>query len=244
MKFIRYGPILVNPRKQPSKTLFTGRRSKYEVLIGEEEEKRRLRRERNRVAATKCREKRENILTGLEMIYADETNKHNNLLKTIQQLEQRKQNLESFISNHIINCSLQQQQQQQQSSMVFGDTSFLSSITETPVPPLPPHQLELIANGEEEFNRFLQPTPVLTNSAANIDQLNSLFNSQQPQLISMSASSLERMINNLESPSPFIDSNNNTCTGLYNSAYGSSSCARQHSSSSADDSLPPAKYVC
>ena len=64
--FFRYGPITVNPRKEPSKTLYTGRRSKYEVLSGDDEETRRDRRERNRVAATKCREKRETVLQQLE----------------------------------------------------------------------------------------------------------------------------------------------------------------------------------
>jgi len=244
MRLIRYGPITVNPRKQPSKTLFTGRRSKYEILAGEEEEKRRLRRERNRVAATKCREKRENILNDLEIKCANESNKYTSLFEAIQQLEQRKQHLQSILSNHIVNCPLQQ------SSMVFGDTNFLSSISETPAPPLPPHQLQLIANNEEEFGRFLQPSPVLTNSAYNTDQSNYLFNSQQLEqqqqsTITMNSSSLERIISSLHSPTSFIDNNNN-CSGLYNSAYGSS-CAQQHSSSSEDDSLPPThknSYVC
>jgi len=252
---IRYGPITVNPRKQPSKTLFTGRRSKYELLAGEEEEKRRLRRERNRVAATKCREKRDNVLNDLQIQCDNEANQYTYLVETIQQLEQRKQHLELLLSNHIVNCPLQQinsiSQQQQQSSMVFGDTNFLSSIMETPAPSLPPLQLQLISNNEEEFTRFLQPTSLLTNSAYNPDQLNYLFNSQeqeqgQQQTITMNSSSLDRIINSLNSPTPYIDNNNNKCTGLYNSAYGSS-CAQQHSSSSEDDSLPPThknSYVC
>jgi hypothetical protein len=242
MRLIRYGPVTVNPRKRPSKTLFTGRRSKYEILAGEEEEKRRLRRERNRVAATKCREKRENILNDLEIKCANESNKYTSLFEAIQQLEKRKQHLQSILSNHIVNCPLQQ------SSMVFGDTNFLSSITETPAIPIPHQQLELIANDEEEFSRFLQPAPVLTNSAYNTDQSNYLFDSQQQQqqqTITMNSSSLERIISSLNSPTTYIDNNNN-CSGLFNSAYGSS-CAQQHSSSSEDDSLPPThknSYVC
>jgi hypothetical protein len=106
---------------------------------------------------------------------------------------------------------------------------------ETPAPPLPPHQLQLVANDEEEFLPFLQPAPLLTNSAYPTDQSNHLLNSQQT--ITMSTSSIDRIINSLYSPSAFLDNNNNTCSGLYNSAHGS--CAQQHSSSSEDDSLPP-----
>jgi hypothetical protein len=121
--------------------------------------------------------------------------------------------------------------------MIFGNPGFLSTNTETPAPSLPPPQLELIANDEEEFNRFLQPTPVLTNSAYNSDQSNYLFNPQQT--IPMSSSSIERFINDLQSPTTYIDNNNNnTSQGLFNSAYGSSTCARQHSSSSEDDLMP------
>ena len=121
--------------------------------------------------------------------------------------------------------------------MVFGNPGFLSTITETPAPPLPPHQLELIANDEEEFNRFLQPTPVLTNSAYNSDQTNYLDSSQQT--LPMSSGSIERFINDLQSVTPYTDNNNNTTSQeLINSAYNSSTCARQHSHSSEDESMP------
>jgi hypothetical protein len=252
MKFIRYGPITVNPRKRPSKTLFTGRRSKYEVLANDEEERRRLRRERNRVAATKCREKRESVLFDLEMQYNEELQKYTKLSNDIAKLEQRKQHLQSVFSNYIVNGSQQQIipiPSQQEPPMVFGDPAFLTSIIETPVPPLPPHQLQNIQYEEDEFHNFLQPPPSLTNSAYNnIDQSNWFFTTEQQthQTITMNSSSIDRLMNSLQSPTPFIDNNNN-CSGLYNSAYGTSTCAQQHSSSSEDDSLPPNhknSYVC
>jgi hypothetical protein len=247
MLLIRYGPITVNPRKQPSKTLFTGRRSKYEILTRDEEEKRRLRRERNRAAATKCREKRENVLGALEIEYNNQIHHYNHLSKLIAQLEQRQQYLQSLVSNHVVNCTVQQINPTP--SMVFGDPTFLTSIIETPAPPLPPHQLQIIPKQEEEFNPFLEPTPILTNSTYITDQSNYFFipEQQSQQTITMNSSSLERLINSLQSPTPITDNNNNKCSGLYNSAYGSSSCAQQHSSSSEDDSLPPAhknSYVC
>jgi hypothetical protein len=121
--------------------------------------------------------------------------------------------------------------------MVFGNTGFLSSITETPAPPLPSHQLEFIAHDDEEFTNLLQSTSVLTNSAYNSEQSNYLLNTQQ-QTITLNTSSIERIINNLNAPTTYIDNNNNnTCQELFNSACVSSTCARQHSSSSEDDSM-------
>jgi hypothetical protein len=248
--FIRYGPITVNPRRQPSKTLFTGRRSKYELLVGDEEEKRRLRRDRNRVAATKCREKRDNVLNLLENDYENEVHNHNNLSNLVQELNQRKQYLESLLSNQVGNYPLQINRTTppppQQPSMVFGNTRFLSSIMENPARPLPPHQLQIIKNDEEEFSRLLEPTFALINSVFDANDSNNIFIPEQ-QSITMNSSSIERLINSLQTPVVLTDSTNNNCPGLYNSAYGSSSCARQHSSSSEDDSLPPTSknhYVC
>ncbi|CAF2144166.1 unnamed protein product [Rotaria magnacalcarata] len=251
---VKYGPITVNPRKQPSKTLFTGRRSKYEKLSHDEEEKRRMRRERNRLAATKCREKRETVLTILQAQCDRESNIYKNFLEEVRQLQERKQHLESMLSNHEP-CQLQQINHmttlQEPSSMIFNDTHCHPSLIQKQVPPILPHQLQMVQNVEEEISQFLQPAPILTNSVYSNDQLNHLFNveqSSQQQIITMTSSSLDRLINSLETPATFTDNNNNnTCSGLFNSAYGSSSCAQQHSSSSEDDSLPPVRknaFVC
>ncbi|CAF1448160.1 unnamed protein product [Adineta ricciae] len=256
---VRYGPITVNPRKQPSKTLFTGRRSKYEQLNGDDEEKRRVRRERNRIAATKCREKREGVLSKLELDHLHESQLHTRLLQNVSQLEQRKQALQSMISTHMLDCTLPQINSiaippQEQPTMVFGDSTFLTSIRETHALPLPSHQPQLISHGEEECSNFLQPAPVLTNSVYDSDQSNYIYLSEQqshPETITMYSSSIERLINSIESSAAYVDNNNNnnnnTSSGLFNSAYGSSTCAQQHSSSSEDGSLPPTKkntFVC
>ncbi len=240
---IRYGPITVNPRKQPSKTLFTGRRSKYEVLSGDEEEKRRDRRERNRVAATKCREKRENVLTNLEKQHTEELNNNQRLLKMVNVLHQRKIELESIITNHFNECPLIINTSSS-SSMIFGDTGFLSSITDAPPLPLPSYQQPIIYNtDEEELSHILAPTPILTNSAYNTDESNEMLTPQQ-QILPMTSSSIDRLLNTLQSPTISMESNNHSM--LFNSAFGSS-CAKQHSNSSEDDSLPPKcknTYVC
>jgi hypothetical protein len=225
---VRYGPITVNPRKQPSKTLFTGRRSKYEVLPGDEEEKRRDRRERNRVAATKCREKRENVLSNLEEEHTNEVNNNKHLLKLVNELQQRKLDLETIMTDHLNECLLMSNS----SSMIFGDTGFLSSITDAPPLPLPTFQQPILYNDEEELSHFLDPTPILTNSAYNTDESNSILLTQP-----MTTSSIDRLINTLQSPTISMENNNNHSM-LFNSAIGSS-CAKQHSNSSDDDPLPP-----
>ncbi|CAF1261270.1 unnamed protein product [Rotaria sordida] len=239
---VRYGPVTVNPRKQPSKTLYTGRRSKYEVLSGDEEEKRRDRRERNRVAATKCREKRENVLNRLEKEHTKELHIQERLSKMVEALEQKKNDLETFITNHFNECSLiNNLPSSTQSSMIFGDTAFLSSIIDTPPPPpLPSIQEPILHHDDEELSHILDPEPILTNSAYNTDDSNSLLIPQQElQTITMTSGSLEQLINNLQSPTISMENSNNHSI-LFNSASGSS-CAKQHSNSSEDDSLPPTR---
>ncbi len=209
--------------------MFTGRRSKYEVLSVDEEEKRRDRRERNRVAATKCREKRENVLSNLENEHANELNNNKRLSKLVNNLEQRKLDLETIMTNHLNECLLMNNT----SAMIFGDTGFLSSITDAPPLPLPSYQQPNVCSEEEELSLFLDPsTPILTNSAYHANESNSIL-LQQP----MTTSSIDRLLNALQSPTVSMENINNHSM-LFNSAVGSS-CAKQHSNSSEDDSLPP-----
>jgi len=96
----KYGPVIVTPRKKRSKTLLTGRRSKNEVLTGPDEERRRARRERNRIAATKCRDKREKALDDLQNQLAEEENLHLKLQKQINELKRRHDDLLNLQSFH------------------------------------------------------------------------------------------------------------------------------------------------
>jgi hypothetical protein len=76
----RYGPIVVRPRKNPAPTLRTGRKSKYIALTAEEEQKRELRRKRNRQAAEKCKLKRSEIEDKLEIDLKNLMSEQNNIL--------------------------------------------------------------------------------------------------------------------------------------------------------------------
>lgn len=144
------------------------------------------------------------------------------------------------MTNHLNECLLMNNS----SAMIFGDTGFLSSITDAPPLPLPSYQQQSnIYSEEEELSLFLDPsTPLLTNSAYHTDESNSVLIPelppvQQQQVQSMSTSSIDRLLNALQSPTISMENINNHSI-LYNSAVGSS-CAKQHSNSSEDDSLPP-----
>lgn len=78
--FVKWGPIKVRPRQRPAPTLASGRKSKNTVLSPEEERKREERRKRNREAAEKCKQNRENVVKNLEKNYEDLVKEQNNLL--------------------------------------------------------------------------------------------------------------------------------------------------------------------
>ena len=127
----RYGPIVVKPRSKKAKTLLTGRRSKYEVLHGAEEERRSARRERNRLAATKCREKRENTFSQLEDSLVQETTRHSQLLRQVDELKQRYDDLRSLMNLHSECC-------------------FTSTATVSILPPPPPPSTLINSTYEEQ----------------------------------------------------------------------------------------------
>jgi hypothetical protein len=101
---LRYGPLVVRPRRNPAPTLASGRKSKYISLTPEEEYKRDLRRIRNRQAAEKCKLKRlevEDCLNAnLNKLKESSVILHNEL----DNLKAEKQMLELLLDQHI--CSL------------------------------------------------------------------------------------------------------------------------------------------
>ncbi|CAF2844982.1 unnamed protein product [Rotaria sp. Silwood2] len=101
---ISFGPIKVKPRKRPAPTLATGRRSKYEKLSPAEQQKRDVRRARNRAAAERVRVSRLNIeqqlleqINGLEQ-------QEEKLLQNVQALQHQKLHLETRLFTHEQMC--------------------------------------------------------------------------------------------------------------------------------------------
>jgi len=99
---IQYGPIQVRRCRKTALRLETGRRSRYLVLFGDEAIKREKRREQNREAAKKLKEKRQLIEDELKQKLKDLEDEHSTLQNHLQYLTQKKENLQNEINNRII----------------------------------------------------------------------------------------------------------------------------------------------
>ena len=100
-----YGPIVVRPRKNPAPTLASGRKSKYAQLTAEEEYRREIRRRRNRLAAEKCKFKRNEIEEKLEIDLVNLHNENHNLKGENEILLDKKMRLEKLLNEHTHACS-------------------------------------------------------------------------------------------------------------------------------------------
>ena len=100
-----YGPIVVRPRKNPAPTLASGRKSKYAQLTAEEEYRREIRRRRNRLAAEKCKFKRNEIEEKLEIDLVNLHNEHHILKGENETLLAKKLRLEKLLNEHTQTCS-------------------------------------------------------------------------------------------------------------------------------------------
>jgi len=95
---VQYGPISVRVCRKTAPTLETGRRSKHLVLVGEEAARREKRREKNREAAKKLKEKRQIIEEELNQKIKELEGQHSGLQNYLQQLYQKKQNLQNEVN--------------------------------------------------------------------------------------------------------------------------------------------------
>ncbi|CAF0986280.1 unnamed protein product [Adineta ricciae] len=102
---IAFGPIKVKPRKKPAPTLATGRRSKYEVLSPEEEQKRNIRRARNRAAAERVRVSRLSVEQQLLNQIAELESQEAKLSQNVESLQHQKLHLETRLFTHERMCS-------------------------------------------------------------------------------------------------------------------------------------------
>ena len=76
------------------------KRPKTDELTPEEEEKRRLRRERNKLAAFRCRQRRKQHIVELEQVTEQIQNSNDDLEREIEDLKQQKQQLEEMLQRH------------------------------------------------------------------------------------------------------------------------------------------------
>ena len=100
---LQYGPIQVRVCRKGAPTLATGRRSKHLTLHGEEAIKREKRREKNRVAARKLKEKRQIIEDELNREIQDLESEHSDLQHYLAELQREKQRLEFELDQLCLN---------------------------------------------------------------------------------------------------------------------------------------------
>jgi hypothetical protein len=154
---IEFGPIKVKPRKKPAPTLATGRRSKYEPLSPEEEQKREVRRARNRAAAERVRINRLNVEQELQGQIDTLEQQEKILLNNLQILEYQKLNLETRLSTHRNICPTM--------NGTHPQSSHLMSAFNNPNPPVF-QQVEQISDINLE-ELFLDSPDRLENNYSN-----------------------------------------------------------------------------
>jgi hypothetical protein len=102
---VEYGPIKIRVCQKPAPTIATGRRPKHLVLVGDEAIRREKRREKNREAARKLKEKRQLIEQELDEKLRKLEDEHSNLQRDLIELHQKRQNLQEKV-NQILSAAI------------------------------------------------------------------------------------------------------------------------------------------
>ncbi|XP_028398759.1 cyclic AMP-dependent transcription factor ATF-3-like [Dendronephthya gigantea] len=76
------------------------KKPKTDELTPEEEEKRKLRRERNKMAAFRCRQRRKQHIVELEQVTEQISNSNDDLEREIEDLKEQKEKLEEMLQSH------------------------------------------------------------------------------------------------------------------------------------------------
>nr|AFK10582.1 c-Fos protein [Callorhinchus milii] len=177
---------ILKPGRQHS-----GRRGKMEQLCPEEEEKRRVRRERNKLAAAKCRNRRRELTDTLQMETEQLEDEKSELQEEIAGLLKEKERLEFVLAAHKPICKIPSQ-----------DLALSSQGLSTAGPVcLPVAPAPLLGNAKltdtpssVEMEEFVFPTykkaPVeAVRSVPDMDLLSSFYADWEPLYTSVSADS-------------------------------------------------------
>ncbi|XP_044126320.1 fos-related antigen 1 [Bufo gargarizans] len=111
-------------------TLSMGRRRQGDHMLPEEEERRRVRRERNKIAAAKCRNRRKELTDYLQAETDKLEEEKSSLQKEIAELQKQKDKLELILDAHQPICKVPQDHQpaqQADSYKIFKEESYEES---------------------------------------------------------------------------------------------------------------------
>ncbi|GFV78097.1 hypothetical protein TNCV_3044771 [Trichonephila clavipes] len=221
-------PIPSSEASSSSRSIKTGRSGgrrpmKDEKLSPEEEERRRIRRERNKLAAARCRKRRMELTSNLMNETDGLEEKRQNLQNEIQILTVQKEELEFILEAHKATCKLVNNQHMHQSKNKSIDTK----------------------PNINKLNACNRPNSLSLSSNFNSDGGNSLKSSPDLSIMNGLNTSLNTPSTGLYQFESLMDGNGGTSTST--SGYVISSCGGQQRSSSSDlsspDSITPPKLV-
>ena len=189
----------------------------------------------------KCREKREIVLSRLEVEHREQLMKNEQLVVYVDQLKKHKESLEKLVEEIQLMQSLPNNFVCN-STIPYDESTFNSTITNNQELQLENEFIrpqEQFINQTNSFGLFLTNSDYLTNeveSNENILDPNPLFT--DAQLFDIRMSSLEKLMSDLKTPTMSLEINNHS--GLINTAPGVT-CAKEFSSSSDDGSISTTK---
>uniref|UniRef100_A0A8C4Y2F5 FOS like 1, AP-1 transcription factor subunit n=1 Tax=Gopherus evgoodei TaxID=1825980 RepID=A0A8C4Y2F5_9SAUR len=170
-----YGPYPAGARPGVIRTIGPTpgiRRRHSEHMTPEEEERRRVRRERNKLAAAKCRNRRKELTDCLQMETDQLEEEKSGLQKEIAELQKQKERLELILEAHRPVCKVQDEssgeEEQQEGPSAPPPVKQESpepppAVRRRPPPPVPP-RISLPPSGVLEPEALHTPTLMVTPS--------------------------------------------------------------------------------
>nr|XP_033809279.1 proto-oncogene c-Fos [Geotrypetes seraphini] len=211
-----------------SKRQSFGRRGKVEQLSAEEEEKRRIRRERNKMAAAKCRNRRRELTDTLQA-ETDALEDEKSALQTeIASLMKEKEKLEVILAAHKPSCKIPDELE-----------SFLPQLLQSPDPPAPAFLLQQDKLKAEPLDDLLPLfRPSTARSVPDVDLSSSLCAAEWEPLYSSLGADLEPLSTPVVTCTPACTTYTSSFVFTYPDSESFPSCGAAHrrGSSSNDQS--------
>merc|ERR1712244_191012 len=151
------------------------RKVEEDLLDPEEDAKRKMRRNRNRLAAAKCRQKRLDQISELQVEVTNWERRNRSLEEEVAALREEKEELQYILAAHRNTCTLQVEEEEESQSPVFTEQMTAKpqrpvslSLTPVTVKNIEGVSIDTPSNGILSFNTLLEgrtgltPTNILT----------------------------------------------------------------------------------
>ncbi|XP_043934148.1 fos-related antigen 2-like [Protopterus annectens] len=148
-------------------TSFTVRRKQDEHLSPEEAERRRVRRERNKIAAAKCRNRRRELTEYLQSETEKLEDQKTNLQKEIAELKKQKDRLQLILEAHKPICKVPEDSDSDSDVPTFSIQPVISIKQEPSDEEGPSTSASIIPKSQKTVSR---PVPTISINTTNIEQ--------------------------------------------------------------------------